>query len=125
MALLYVSMLCIAYLYMNSFVYYQLNKKDITSKYCINKYKKNSTCEGRCYLINKTKTNEALVAMQTYKQGKFIEICMSDPLLEYSFIPNIQLESIVRCSRLFVYVEDFVNSLFKPPCLCYFNFTKI
>ncbi len=99
---------------------FKINQKYITEVFCINRNQPTSTCNGKCFLMQKLKAEEAREQKELPQKIKKIQDFV------YVFYPN---EQLLNCSRqvLFFFSRPFatipicysfsaVKGIFHPPC---------
>jgi len=94
---------------------YEINKKEITDKYCINKDKPQMHCCGKCLLKRKLAEQEAQQKLPAFPDIKTdIQLYCTEGFLSLYTPENNQVDLIPTNIRLHSLIED--KGMFHPPC---------
>ncbi|HEX2630073.1 MAG TPA: hypothetical protein VHM26_13700 [Chitinophagaceae bacterium] len=98
---------------------YELNKKFISEKLCVNKSKPSMHCNGRCYLVKKLISDEEQPQSDTHKipVSKFVELHFTAPLADST--TSIVAIAIVASNSIYIASEydSPLDPIFHPPSL--------
>lgn len=95
--------------------YYEVNKKMITEKLCVNKNNPSMHCNGHCYLtkqLKKAEENEKRQSQSLREKDDFISYYHGLQLLTY--IPYYRFSGLLRFGS-FNLVSAGPSALFQPP----------
>ena len=97
------------------FVNYEVNKKQITEKYCVNKSNKALHCDGMCHMIIQLQKKEKQENPPVNSQNEKYEIILfssveEDPLFN-DFITGDHAYSILQLIK----ITSRASSIFHPP----------
>ena len=96
-------------------VNYELNKAEITAKYCINKDKPMLHCCGKCLLKRKLAEQEEQQKLPAYPDNKTdIQLYCSESLLNL-YSSQINKTDLIPANRSLLTLFE-GNSVFHPPC---------
>jgi hypothetical protein len=96
-------------------VNYQVNKTEITEKYCINKDKPMMHCCGKCMLKKKLAEDEARQKLPTMPDIKNdIQLFGSAIMVKLNY--NRSLVAIMNSMYNGILSIDSANGVFHPPC---------
>ena len=97
------------------FVNYEINKKQITDQYCVNKSNPMAHCDGMCHMIiqlqNKEKQESSPVKNQNDKFEIILFSSVEDDLLFTNYITGDYAYSILQIIK----IKSSVSSIFHPP----------
>jgi hypothetical protein len=97
------------------FINYEINKAEITAKYCVNKDKPMMHCCGKCLLKRKLAEQEEQQKLPAFPDIKTdIQLYYSENLLDFYSQKNTKVDlTLVNCS-LYTLFEG--KGVFHPPC---------
>ena len=97
------------------FVDYEINKKQITEQYCVNKSNPMAHCDGMCHMIiqlqNKEKQESSPVKNQNDKFEIILFSSVEDDLLFTNYITGDYAYSILQIIK----IKSLTSSIFHPP----------
>ena len=97
------------------FVNYEINKKQITEQYCVNKSNKSLHCDGMCHVIIQLQKEEKQENTPVKNQNDKFEIILfssvEDDLLFTNYITGDYAYSILQIIK----IKSSVSSIFHPP----------
>ena len=107
-------------------VHYELNKADITARYCENKNRPELHCNGQCYLAKQLKKADA--ELQSKEQEQQQHLVFGSKIFNNDYF--ISIETNTSCHLILTqrkkekipkiaacYSFDFSKQLFHPPCI--------
>ena len=99
------------------FVNYEINKKQITEKYCVNKSKPMAHCNGMCHMIKQLQKEEKQenppVKSQTEKYEITLFSSVEEDSLSIMYITGDYSYSILQLIK----ITSPVSSIFHPPTI--------
>jgi len=107
-------------------VHYELNKADITARYCENKNRPELHCNGQCYLAKQLKKADAELQSKEQEQQQHLDLGAKIISEEYflsnsSFFlkigPNSKEELLKTSFSAPFYSFLYVQNCFHPPCM--------
>lgn len=99
--------------------WFNINQQKLTNLFCENKFKPQSTCEGKCYLTKKLKETETADNTQTkypIKQKLTVDDILFFEEIKSTII-NFTPSSFTPCIQNNQYQLKLVTGIFKPPRL--------
>lgn len=97
------------------FVNYEINKKQITEQYCVNKSNKSLHCDGMCHVIIQLQKEEKQETTPVKNQNDKFEIILfssvEDDLLFTNYITGDYAYSILQIIK----IKSSTSSIFHPP----------
>jgi len=94
-------------------VNYEVNKKEITDKYCVNKDKPQMHCCGKCLLKKKLAEQEEQQKLPVFPDIKtditpVHQVCQVHQVYKVSYIPHYELDKL--------FTQNEAKGIFHPPC---------
>ena len=105
---------------------YELNKAEITQKYCENKNRPELHCNGQCYLAKQLKKADHELQSKEQNQQQHLNLgtkilsqdLFIDLKIDFSIFIGLHKESTQKIlNPQALYSFHFSNSIFHPPCL--------
>ena len=107
-------------------VHYELNKAEITARYCENKNRPELHCNGQCYLAKQLKKADLELQAKEQEQQQHLDfgskILNSDFFISFEsntsytlFLTQRKKEKIPTIAANYSF--DFSKQLFHPPCI--------
>jgi hypothetical protein len=105
---------------------YELNKAEITQKYCENKNRPELHCNGQCYLAKQLKKADLELQSKEQNQQRHLDLgeklVSQEPFLVHDFCPFetklISIQEKKYCAQTHQnYSFLFISEIFHPPCI--------
>ncbi len=101
-------------------LHYELNKAEITARYCENKNRPELHCNGQCYLAKQLQKADLELQAKEQEQQQHLDLGAKIISEEY-FIPNssTSMQLSARCTALLPqtsFQEAFYSFLYLPNC---------
>ncbi len=107
-------------------VHYELNKADITARYCENKNRPELHCNGKCYLAKQLKKADSELQSKEQEQQQHVdlgakilteEIYIQENISIAAFIQTQTIESKLIWKPANHYFFNYIPYCFHPPCI--------
>ena len=107
-------------------VHYELNKAEITARYCENKNRPELHCNGQCYLAKQLQKADSALQAKEQEQQNHLDLG-AKIISEQFYILNEAQFSVLQAplvqaqketlSKTILYSFNYISNCFHPPCM--------
>ena len=107
-------------------VHYELNKAEITARYCENKNRPELHCNGQCYLAKQLQKADSALQAKEQEQQNHLDLG-AKIISEQFYILNEAQFSVLQAplvqaqketlSKTILYSFNYISNCFHPPCI--------
>jgi hypothetical protein len=107
-------------------IHYELNKADITARYCENKNRPELHCNGKCYLAKQLKKADSELQSKEQEQQQHIDLGAKIFTEEFYIQENISFATCIQTQTIEAkliwkpanqYYFSYIPNCFHPPCI--------